>query len=60
MGAYMAKRKLRAWTKKDIAELKAHSKARTPVSKISKVMKRTVGALRQKAGAVGIRLGHRR
>jgi len=41
----MAKRKLRAWTKKDIAELKAHSKSRTPVLKISKVMKRTVGAL---------------
>ena len=56
----MAKRKPRAWTKKDIAELKAHSKARTPVSKISKVMKRTTGALRQKAGIVGIRLGHRR
>src|ERR1039458_7926262 len=32
MGAYMAKRKLRAWTKKDFAELKAHSKSRTPVS----------------------------
>ena len=48
------------WTKKDIAELKAHSKSRTPVSKISKVMKRTVGALRRKAGIVGIRLGHRR
>ena len=56
----MAKRKSRAWTKKDIAELKIHSKARTPVSKISKVMKRTVGALRRKAGIVGIRLGHRR
>jgi hypothetical protein len=56
----MAKRRLRAWTKKDIAELKVHSKARTPVAKISKVMKRTVAALRQKAGIVGIRLGHRR
>jgi hypothetical protein len=56
----MAKRKQRAWTKKDFAELKAHSKSRTPVSKISKVMKRTVGALRRKAGIVGIRLGHRR
>jgi len=56
----MAKRKLRAWTKKDFAELKAHSKSRTPVSKISKVMKRTVGALRREAGIVGIRLGHRR
>jgi hypothetical protein len=56
----MAKRKRRAWTKKDIAELKAHSKSRTPVAKISKVTKRTVGALRRKAGIVGIRLGHRR
>jgi hypothetical protein len=56
----MAKRKLRAWTKKDIAELKTHSKARTPVAKISKVMKRTPGALRQKAAIVGTRLGHRR
>jgi hypothetical protein len=60
MEVYMAKRKQRAWTKKDIAELKIHSKARTPVSKISKVMKRTVGALRRKAGIVEIRLGHRR
>ena len=56
----MAKRKVRAWTKKDFAELKAHSKARTPVSKITKVMKRTHGALRRKAGIVGIRLGDRR
>ena len=60
MEVYMAKRKLRTWTKQDIAELKAHSKSRTPVSKISKVMKRTVGALRQKARIVGVRLGHRR
>lgn len=29
------------------AELRKHSKARTPVDKISKQMKRTVGALRQ-------------
>src|SRR5450631_1696471 len=56
----MAKRKRRAWTKKDIAELKAHSKSRTPVAKISKVTKRTDRALRRKAGIVGIRLGHRR
>jgi hypothetical protein len=56
----IAKRKRRAWTKKDIAELKTHSKSRTPVSKISEVMKRTIGALRRKAGIVGIRLGHRR
>jgi hypothetical protein len=60
MEDHMAKRKRRAWTKKDIAELKAHSKAKTPVAKISKAMKRTDRALRRKAGIVGIRLGHRR
>ena len=38
----------------------AHSKARTPVPKVSKVMKRTVGALRRRAGILGVGLGHRR
>jgi len=60
MEDFMAKRKRRAWAKKDIAELKAHSKSRTPVSRISKMMKRSVGALRQKARILGIGLGHRR
>jgi hypothetical protein len=32
----MAKRKRQTWTKKDNAELKAHSKSRIPVAKISK------------------------
>jgi hypothetical protein len=50
--------KRREWTKTDVKELKAHSKARTPVAKISKLAKRTVGALRQKALHLGIRLGH--
>jgi hypothetical protein len=50
----------RSWTKEDFRDLKAHSKARTPVVKISKAMKRTVGALRQKALNLGIGLGHRR
>jgi hypothetical protein len=35
-----------------------HSKAKTPVVKISKQMKRTVGALRQQANKLGIGLGH--
>jgi len=48
------------WTKRDHQALKAHSKARTPVSKISKQMKRTVGALRQQAFKLGIGLGHQR
>jgi hypothetical protein len=56
----MAKTKKRAWTKADRRTLKAHSKARTPVVKISKQMKRTVGALRQQALKLGIGLGHQR
>jgi hypothetical protein len=48
------------WTGADCRKLKAHSKARTPVAKISKEMKRTIGALRQQALKLGIGLGHRR
>ena len=52
--------KRREWTKADLRELKAHSKARTSVDKISKATKRTVGALRQKALQLAIGLGHQR
>ncbi|MCC8975355.1 hypothetical protein [Bradyrhizobium brasilense] len=52
--------KRREWTAVDVKELKAHSKARTPVTKISKLTKRTVGSLRQKALNLGIGLGHQR
>ena len=48
------------WSKENIRELKAHSKARTPVAKVAKAMKRTEGAVRQKATSIGIGLGHRR
>jgi hypothetical protein len=44
----------------DIKLLKQHSKARTPVSEISKEMKRSVESLRQKAIRLGIGLGHQR
>ena len=54
------KARRRPWTKADHRELKAHSKKRTPVAKISRAMKRTVGALRQQAFAHGLSLGHRR
>ncbi|RXH35236.1 hypothetical protein XH84_05730 [Bradyrhizobium nanningense] len=50
----------REYTKADIKELRAHSKAKTPVAKIAKLMKRSVGSLRQKALKLGISLGHRR
>ena len=59
----MPKRKTQArnpWSKEQIRELKAHSKARTPVAKVAKAMKRTEGAVRQKAKTIGIGLGHRR
>ena len=39
----------REWTTQDEKELKRHSKKKTPVTTISKALKRTVGALRQKA-----------
>ena len=54
------KRIAREYTKADEKVLRAHSKARTPVDKIAKLTKRTVAALRAKAGKLGISLGHRR
>ena len=48
------------WTKDDVRELKAHSKAKTPVAKVAKALKRTESAVRQKAQAIGVGLGHRR
>ena len=50
----------REYTKDDVKELRAHSKARTPVVKLVKITKRTERSLRQKATKLGIRLGHRR
>ncbi|MGY8681217.1 hypothetical protein Q2941_25980 [Bradyrhizobium sp. UFLA05-153] len=50
----------RDWTPADLRALKKHSKDRTPVVKISKEMKRTIGSLRQKALVLGIGLGHQR
>jgi hypothetical protein len=50
--------KWRAWSKADERELKRHSKAKTRVSTIARLMKRTPGALRQKAFHLGFGLGH--
>jgi hypothetical protein len=52
--------KRRTWSKADVRELKAHSRSKSPVKKIAKAMRRTVGALRQKAFSLGLPLGHRR
>lgn len=50
----------REYTKADVKELRAHSKAKTPVAKIAKLTKRSEGSLRQKALKLGIGLGHQR
>ncbi|MGY3607669.1 MULTISPECIES: hypothetical protein [unclassified Bradyrhizobium] len=50
----------RPFTKDDVKALKAHSRARTPIAKIAKQMKRTEGSLRQKAFKLGFGLGHAR
>jgi hypothetical protein len=52
--------KRRLWSKKHVRELRAHSRSKSPVQKIAKAMKRTAGALRQKAHDLGLPLGHRR
>jgi hypothetical protein len=58
-GKRQAKRR-RPWSKADYRDLKKHSKSKTSVAKISRAMKRTVGALRQQAFQLGLSLGHRR
>jgi hypothetical protein len=49
----------RDWTRDEVKQLKKHSKAKTPVKTVSRALKRTPAALRQKAYALGISLGHR-
>ena len=47
-------------THAEVKELKKYSKDKTRLKTISRALKRTPGALRQKARVVGIPLGHRR
>jgi hypothetical protein len=54
------KRARREYSKTDLKELRAHSKAKTPVRKIAALTKRTEAALRVKARNLGIPLGHQR
>jgi len=60
--AKKAKRRVKrvSWTKSNLAELRKYSKDKLPVKRISRLMKRSPRALRTKASALGIRLGHRR
>ena len=51
--------KRREWTKTDIRELKTLARAKTPAGKIARSLKRTEGATRQKAFALGVSLDSR-
>ena len=50
----------RDWTPAEVKELRRHSKDKTRVTTISRALRRTPAALRQKAQILGLPLGHRR
>ena len=52
--------KLQAWTKQQVSELRKHSRQKSRASKIAKLFKRSIGAIRQKALKLGLPIGHRR
>jgi hypothetical protein len=54
------KRAYKVWTRDDLKDLKQHSRAKTPVAKISKALKRTEATIRMKAYQLGLSVGHRR
>jgi DNA replicative helicase MCM subunit Mcm2 (Cdc46/Mcm family) len=60
-GTEMKKKKVtrRSWTSSDVRELKALAKKKTGVTKISKALKRTIGATAVKAHQLGVSLDTR-
>jgi hypothetical protein len=60
-GTEMKKKKVvrRAWTSSDVRELKSLAKKKTGVAKISKALKRTIGATAVKAHQLGVSLDTR-
>ena len=61
IGKTMAKKKIvrRAWTISDVRELKSLAKKKAGVAKISKALKRTIGATAVKAHQLGLSLDTR-
>jgi hypothetical protein len=49
----------RAWTKKNVRELKALARQKKPAARIAKSLKRTERATRQKAFMLGVSLDSR-
>ena len=60
MAKKSTKRTRKAWSKQDTAALRKHSKSKTHLAVLTKLFKRTEGALRQKALNLGFGLGHQR
>jgi hypothetical protein len=58
--AKKSRTKRRAWTGADVTSLKSHSKKKSPVTQIARLLKRSAGAIRQKALSLGLPIGHRR
>jgi hypothetical protein len=52
-------KKRREWTKQDIRDLKALARQKTGTAKISRSLKRTEAATRQKAFSLGVSLSTR-
>jgi hypothetical protein len=51
--------KKRAWTTAHVRELKSLARKKTPVKKIARSLKRSVGACTQKAFTIGLSLDSR-
>lgn len=51
--------KRRAWTAENVRTLKTMAKKKTRAERIAKALRRTVGATRQKAFALGVSLDSR-
>ncbi|HUZ73867.1 MAG TPA: hypothetical protein VMU87_12860 [Stellaceae bacterium] len=51
--------KRREWTKQDVRELKGFARQKTPAPKIARSLRRSVGAVRQKAFSIGVSLDSR-
>ena len=52
-------KKRRAWASSDVSEMKSMARKKIPASRIAKKLRRTEGATRQKAFAIGISLDSR-
>jgi hypothetical protein len=58
-GLIMAKSKRWFWSKDDVQALKSLARQKTPAPRIAKQLKRSEGAIRQKALGLGISLNSR-